>query len=77
MYDDDTYGSFKIGRSSFKYKAKHVFVYGQRYKATSNLWELLTKYKPDKNFVLKTNKLIYKYYFSIMLIELIIFPLVR
>jgi hypothetical protein len=26
IYQDDTDGSFKIGRSSFKYNNKHVFV---------------------------------------------------
>jgi len=30
VYKDDTNGAFKIGRSSFKYKDKHVFVYGKR-----------------------------------------------
>ena len=48
VYQDYAYGSFKIGRSSFKYKDKHVFVDGRKYKATQGLWELLTKSKPDK-----------------------------
>jgi hypothetical protein len=42
VYQDDTDGSFKIGRSSFKYSNKHVFVDGKRYKATHGLWELVT-----------------------------------
>ena len=42
VYQDDTGGSFKIGRSSFKHNDKHVFVDGRKYKATQGLWELLT-----------------------------------
>ena len=38
VYQDDTNGAFKIGRSSFKYNDKHVFVDGKRYKATKS-WE--------------------------------------
>ena len=30
VYQDDTYGSFKIGRSSFKYNDKNVFVDGKK-----------------------------------------------
>ena len=30
VYQDDTDGSFKIGRASFKYNNKHVFVYGKK-----------------------------------------------
>ena len=37
VYQDDTDGSFKIGRSCFKYNNKHVFVDGKRYKATKGL----------------------------------------
>lgn len=44
-----TEGSFKIGRSRFKYNDKHVFVDGSKNKGTQGLWELLTKFKPDKN----------------------------
>ena len=44
-YQDD--GSFKIGRSSFKYNEKHVFVGGEKYNATQGLWELLTQSRPD------------------------------
>jgi hypothetical protein len=33
VYQDDKYGSFKIGRSSFKYNNKHVFVDGKKYKS--------------------------------------------
>ena len=38
VYQDDTNGAFRIGRSSFKYNDKHVFVDGKRYKATQGLW---------------------------------------
>jgi len=51
VYHDDAGGSFKIGRSSFKYNDKHVFVDGRKHKATQGLWELLTKSKPDKNVI--------------------------
>jgi hypothetical protein len=51
VYQDDSNGSFEIGRSSFKYNDKHVFVYGEKYNATQVLWELLTKSKPNKNSV--------------------------
>ena len=51
VYQDGTDGSFKIGRSSFKYNNKHVFVDGKRYKATQGLWELLTQSRPDINVV--------------------------
>jgi hypothetical protein len=51
VYQDDTDGSFKIGRSNFKYNDKHVFVDGKNYKATPGLWELLTKSKPDRNLL--------------------------
>ena len=56
VYQDDTYGSFKIGRSKFKYNDKHVFVGGRKYKATQGLWELLTKVQPDKNAVTILNR---------------------
>jgi len=39
VYQDDTDGSFKIGRSGFKYN-KHVFVDRKRYKATHDLIKL-------------------------------------
>ena len=48
VYQDDTDGSFKIGRSSFKYYDKHIFVEGRKYKVTHGLWELLANSKPDK-----------------------------
>ena len=60
VYQDDTDGSFKRGRSSFKYNDKHVFVDGRKYKATEGLWELLTKAKPDKNAVTIQDKQAYK-----------------
>ena len=51
VYQDDTDGSFKKGRSSFKCNIKEVFVDGRKFNATQGLWELLTKAKPDKNAV--------------------------
>lgn len=60
VYQDDTDGSFKIGRSSFKYNDKHVFVDGKKYKATPGLWELLSKSQPDKNLVTLQDKQAYK-----------------
>jgi hypothetical protein len=61
VYEDKTDGSFKIGRSSFKYKDKNVFMDGKKYKATQGLWELLTKSKPDKNTVTFQDRHISKY----------------
>ena len=43
VYQDDTDGSLKIGRSNFKYNDKHLFVYGKKYKATKGLCELLSQ----------------------------------
>jgi hypothetical protein len=60
VYRDDTDGSFKIGRSSFKYNSKNVFVDGKKYKATQGLWELLTKSKPDVNIVTFQDRQAYK-----------------
>ena len=51
LYQDETDRSFKIGRYSFKYNDKHMFVDGKMYKATQGLWELLTQSRPDKNAV--------------------------
>jgi hypothetical protein len=51
VYQDKTYGSFKMGRLIFKYNNKHVFVDGRKYKARHGLWELLTKSKPNKKSV--------------------------
>ena len=50
VYQDETDGSLKIGRSNFKYNDKLVFVDGKKYKEIQGLWELL-KSKPDKNAV--------------------------
>ena len=47
VYQDDTDGAFVIGRSSFKNNNEHVFVDGKRYKATQDLWELLTQSLPE------------------------------
>ena len=60
VYQDDTDVSFKIGRSSFKYKVKHVFVDRKNYKAKPGLWELLTKCKPDRNLFSVLDKQTYK-----------------
>jgi hypothetical protein len=60
IYQDDTDGSFKIGRSSFKYNDQHVFVDGKKYKATRGLWELLAKSQSDKNLVSLQDKQAYK-----------------
>jgi hypothetical protein len=60
VLQDETDVSFIIGDSSFKYNDKHVFVYGRIYKATQGLWELLKKYKPDKNEVTLQDKRTYK-----------------
>ena len=60
VYEVDTDGSFKIGRSSFKYNDKHLFVDGRNYKAIQWEWEFLTKSKPDKNVVTIQNKQAYK-----------------
>jgi len=35
---DDTDGSFKIGRLSFKYNNKHLFADGKSYKRTHGFW---------------------------------------
>jgi hypothetical protein len=64
VYEDDTGGSLKIERSSFKYNDQHVFVDGKKYKPSHNLiktWPLF-----------KTNKHINEYYSSLIRIELII-----
>jgi hypothetical protein len=63
VYQDDTNGSFKMERSSFKYNDKHVFVDGKKHKATPGLWELLTKSKPDRNLVSVQHKQAYKQIF--------------
>jgi len=60
VYQDDKDSSFKIGRSTFKYNNKHVFVDGKKYKSTQGLWELLAKSKPDKNLVTLQDRQAYK-----------------
>jgi hypothetical protein len=37
VYQHETDGSFKRGRSGFKFNNKHVFVDGRKYKATRGL----------------------------------------
>ena len=59
VYQDDTDGSFKIGRSNFKYNDKHDFADGKNYKATLDLWELVTKSRPAKNMVTQQDKQAY------------------
>ena len=39
VYHDDKDSFFKIGRSSFKYNNRHLFVDGKKYKSTHVLWE--------------------------------------
>jgi hypothetical protein len=60
VYRDDTYGSFKIARSCFKYNDEYVFIDGRQYQATDGLWELISKAKPDKNMVTLQDKQAYK-----------------
>ena len=63
VYEENTGCSFKIGRSSFKYNNKHVFVDGKMYKATQGVWELLTQSRPDKNVVTHHDRQAYKQIF--------------
>jgi hypothetical protein len=58
VYQDDPDGLYKIGRSSFKYNDKNVFVDGK--KATPGLWELLNRSKPDKELVTLHDRQTYK-----------------
>jgi hypothetical protein len=51
VYQSDTDSFFKIGRSSFTYNNKSIFVDGKKYNATQGLWELLTKAGTDINMV--------------------------
>jgi hypothetical protein len=60
VYQDDTDGSFKIGRSSFTYTDNSVFLDGRKYSASQGLWELLTKARPDINIVFPEEKQAYK-----------------
>ena len=48
VFQDNYDGSFKIGRSKYKYNDKHVFVDDRKYKTTQGLREFLTKSKPHK-----------------------------
>jgi len=77
VYQDYTGGLFKIGRFSFKFNDKQVFVDGRKYKATQVLSEFLTKSKPDKNAVTSQDRHINKYSCSLTLTELIIVPQAR
>ena len=60
VYQEETDGSFKIGRSGFKFNNKHVFVDGRKYKATQGLCELLTEANPDRNSVTMQDRQTYK-----------------
>ena len=60
VYQDDTDGSFKIGKSNFKYNDKYIYVDSKKYKATQGLWELLTKSRPDKDMVTLQDRQTYK-----------------
>jgi hypothetical protein len=60
VYQEETDGSFKIGRSSFKFNNRRVFVDGRKYKATQGLWKLLTEANPDRNSVSMQDKQAYK-----------------
>jgi hypothetical protein len=60
VYQDDTYGSFKIDRSNFKYTDKYVFVDGKKFNSTNGLWELLTKSRPNNNMVTLQDRRAYK-----------------
>jgi len=60
VYQDDTDDYFKIGRSSFKYNDKKVFVDGRKYKATRSLWKFLTKSRPLENVVTFQDKHAFK-----------------
>ena len=57
---DNTDCSFRIGRWSFKYKDKNVFVDGRKYKATRSLWKFLTKSRPLENVVTFQDKHAFK-----------------
>ena len=69
VYQDDIDGSFKIGRSSFKYNNTHVFVDGKLITQRQVCGNY--KSKPDRNLVSVQDKHINKYPYSLMLIELI------
>jgi len=60
VYQDHNDGCFKIGRPSFKYNNKHVFVDGKNYRRTHGLLELLTKSQPSKSMVTLQDKQAYK-----------------
>jgi hypothetical protein len=60
VYQDDTDGSFKMERWSFKYNDEHVFVDGINYNSAQDLWELLTKSQPDKIWVTLEDRQAYK-----------------
>jgi len=59
VYQEETDGSFKIGRSGFKFNNKHVFVDGRKYKATQGMWQLQTEANPARNSVTMQDKQTY------------------
>jgi len=59
VYQDETDGSFKIGRSGFRFNNKQVVVDGRKYRDTQGLWELLTEANPDRNSVTMQDKQTY------------------
>jgi hypothetical protein len=72
VYQHDTGGSFKIGRSGIKYNDQRVSVDGKstrQHQVSGNFWRIHL-IKPWA--LLKTNKPINEYYYSLMRIELII-----
>jgi len=61
VYPDDADSFFfKIGRSNFKYSDKHVFLDGRNYRASQELWELLTKFNLINNAVTIRGRRAYK-----------------
>jgi len=71
VYQDDKDSSFKIGRSTFKYNNKHVFVDGK--KSTSQ-HRVCGNYWPSRNLIktwslFKIDRHINRYYSSLMNIE--------
>ena len=60
VYQDDTDGSFKIGKSNFKYNENYVWWIAKSIRLRIGLWELLTKSSPDKNMVTLQDRQTYK-----------------
>jgi len=60
VYRDNIDGSFTIGRTSFKYNDKNMFIDGRKDKAIQGLWELRRTSWPEKNVVTFQDKEAYK-----------------